>query len=100
MKNPFKSWKRRPTPTGPPRHRKSLTYLAGLLLTAVGLITLLVFVIYEGVHARNLAEHVVGIVVAALGGSSLVILGFSLMVAGSPGIDADELSVPREMDTT
>lgn len=81
-----------------PRLSRAHAYAAGLVMTAVGLITLFVFVIYECLHAEDLAENVVQVVFTGLGGIALVLLGFSLMVLGSPGLEAESARPEGEAD--
>ncbi len=71
----------------------TLAYLCGLAMTSCGLISLVVFVLYEFMHIQEMGDNVAQVVFAGLGGIALVLLGFGTMVAGSPRIE-DEGSVP------
>ncbi len=69
---------------------RAAAFAVGLMMTAGGLITLLVFVGYELLHAGDIAQHVVRLVLAGVSGMALVLLGFALMVLGAPSVDSKE----------
>ena len=62
--------------------RRSIVYPMGVLLNGTGLLTLLIFVIYECIQSADVVASVPQVIVATLTGFLLVLVGFGLMVVG------------------
>ncbi len=67
--------------------QRSIAYPLGVLCTTSGLLTLLVFVVYECIRTADVVSSVPQVLAATFSGFLMVLVGFSLMVAGSEGHD-------------